>query len=320
MLGLLSNLDRKNCWSIAEHRGARSPDALQHLLSRTVWDADLVRDDLRGYVIDHLGDPAVLVVDETGHLRKGSPSVGVQRQYTGNCGPHRELPGRGLPRIRCTHWARVDRPRALPAAVLAERPDRCADAGIPPGTEFATKPALATAMITAALDAGTPASWVAGDEVYGADPTLRATLEGRDLGYVLAVASNRRVPTANGPLQVDFLAATLPARSWRRLSAGAGSHGHRMYSWAWISINPGADGHHWVLLRRNDNTGEIAHYRGFSPRPVPLSELVKVAGQRWRVEERSRPAKGSPAWTSIRSGSGNPGIGGSPWRCSRTRS
>jgi hypothetical protein len=109
---------------------------------------------------------------------------------------------------------------------------------------------------------------------------------------VLAVASNRRVPTANGPLPVDFLAAALPPRSWQRLSAGAGSHGHRMYSWAWIPINPGTDGHHWVLLRRNDTTGEIAYYRAFSPRPVPLGVLVKVAGQRWRVEECFQTGKG----------------------------
>ena len=109
---------------------------------------------------------------------------------------------------------------------------------------------------------------------------------------MLAVASNRRVPTANGPIQVDFLAAALPTRSWQRLSAGAGSHGHRMYSWAWIPINPGADGHHWLLLRRNDNTVEIAYYRAFSPRPVPLGVLVKVAGQRWRVEECFQTGKG----------------------------
>ena len=146
-------------------------------------------------------------------------------------------------------------------------------------------------MITAALDAGAPASWVAGDEVYGADPTLRKTLEDRGVGYVLAIASNRRVTTGNGTWQVDTLAAALPARSWQRLSAGAGSRGQRMYSWAWIPIT-GSTGHAWVLLRRNDTTGEIAYYRTFSPRPVPLPTLVKVAGQRWRVEECFQTSKG----------------------------
>ena len=262
-------------------------------LSRAVWDADLVRDDLRSYVIDHLGDPgAVLVVDETGDLKKGKHSVGVQRQYTGTAGRiENSQVAVYLTYAAPTGHALIDRALYLPQS-WTERPDRCADAGIPAGTQFATKPALATAMITAALDAGTPASWVAGDEVYGADPTLRAALEGRGVGYVLAVASNRRVPTANGPIQVDFLAAALPTRSWQRLSAGAGSHGHRMYSWAWIPINPGADGHHWVLLRRNDTTGEIAYYRTFSRRPVPLGVLVKVAGQRWRVEECFQTGKG----------------------------
>jgi SRSO17 transposase len=137
-------------------------------------------------------------------------SVGVQRQYTGTAGRiENSQVAVYLAYAAPTRHALIDRALYLPQS-WTERPDRCADAGIPAGTEFATKPALATAMITAALDAGTPASWVAGDEVYGADPTLRTTLEGRGVGYVLAVASNRRVPTANGPLQVDFLATALP--------------------------------------------------------------------------------------------------------------
>jgi SRSO17 transposase len=160
------------------------------------------------------------VVDETGDLKKGTHSVGVQRQYTGTAGRiENSQVAVYLAYAAPTGHALIDRALYLPQS-WTERPDRCTDAGIPPGTQFATKPALATAMITAALDADTPASWVAGDEVYGADPTLRATLESRGVGYVLAVASNRRVPTANGPLQVDFLAAALPTRSWQRLSAG----------------------------------------------------------------------------------------------------
>jgi SRSO17 transposase len=184
----------------------------------------------------------------------------------------------------------IDRALYLPQS-WTDNPGRCTAAGIPPGTEFATKPALATTMIIAALDAGTPASWVAGDEVYGADPTLRQTLEGRGIGYVLAIASNRRVPTRHGTWQVDALAAALPPNSWQPISAGAGSHGQRMYSWAWIPMANTA-GWSWVLLRRNDSTREIAYYRTFSPKRVPLRTLVKVAGQRWRVEECFQTSKG----------------------------
>jgi SRSO17 transposase len=294
MLGLLAgDLDRKNCWSIAEHRGARSPDALQHLLSRAVWDADGVRDDLRGYVMDHLGDPgAVLVVDETGDLKKGTHSVGVQRQYTGTAGRTENAQvAVYLAYAAPAGHALIDRALYLPHS-WTDDPARCAAAGVPAGTEFATKPALAARQIAAALDAGVPAGWVAGDEVYGADPTLRSMLEERGLGYVLAVASNRRVDTRKGPVPVDQLAARIGPPSWQRLSAGDGSHGPRMYSWARVRIEPGEAGWHWLLVRRNDNTGEIAYYRSYSPRRVSLTALVAVAGQRWRVEESFQTSKG----------------------------
>lgn len=179
MLGLLAgDLDRKNCWSIAENGGDRSPDALQHLLSRAVWDADLVRDDLRAYVVDHLGDPgAVLVIDETGDLKKGTHSVGVQRQYTGTAGRTENAQvAVYLVYAAPAGHALIDRALYLPHS-WTDDPQRCAAAGVPADTEFATKPALAARQIAAALDAGVPAGWVAGDEVYGADPTLRSMLQ-----------------------------------------------------------------------------------------------------------------------------------------------
>jgi len=169
MLGMLSGLDRKNCWTIAEHRGDLTPDGLQHLLARAKWDADAVRDDLRGYVLDAFADPdAVLVVDETGDLKKGTQSVGVQRQYTGTAGRIENA----QVAVFLTYAAQrghalIDRALYLPKS-WTEDADRCAAAGIPPDSGFATKPALATAMITRAVAAGTPAAWVAGDEVYGA--------------------------------------------------------------------------------------------------------------------------------------------------------
>jgi len=297
MLGMVSGLDRKNCWTIAEHRGDRSPDGLQHLLSRAKWDAEAVRDDLRDYVVDAFGDPgAVLVVDETGDVKKGTATVGVQRQYSGTAGRIENAQvAVYLTYAAPRGHALIDRALYLPKS-WAEDADRCQEAGIPTDRRgFATKPTLAKMLISRAVEANTPAAWVAGDEVYGADPTLRAAIRGHGLGYVLAVSANRRVPTEAGPIRVDALPAMLPARAWQKHSAGAGSHGHRLYSWAWIALLPENDtdtGQHHLLIRRNDRTGELAYLRCYTPHPVPLRTLVVVAGQRWRIEESFQAAKG----------------------------
>ena len=297
MLGMMSGLDRKNCWTIAEHRGDRSPDGLQHLLSRAKWDAEAVRDDLRDYVVDAFGDPgAVLVVDETGDVKKGTATVGVQRQYSGTAGRIENAQvAVYLTYAAPRGHALIDRALYLPKS-WAEDADRCQEAGIPTDRRgFATKPTLAKMLISRAVEANTPAAWVAGDEVYGADPTLRAAIRGHGLGYVLAVSANRRVPTEAGPIRVDALPAMLPARAWQKHSAGAGSHGHRLYSWAWIALLPEDDtdtGQHHLLIRRNDRTGELAYLRCYTPHPVPLRTLVVVAGQRWRIEESFQAAKG----------------------------
>jgi SRSO17 transposase len=297
MAGMVSGLDRKNCWTIAEHRGGATPDGLQHLLSRAKWDADAVRDDLRDYVIDAFGDPdAILVLDETGDVKKGVHSVGVQRQYTGTAGRIENAQvAVYLTYAAPRGHALIDRALYLPKS-WAEDADRCQAAGIPTDRRgFATKPALARALLARTVTAKVPAAWVAGDEVYGADPALRAAIRGHGLGYVLAVAANRRMPTAAGPIRVDALPAMLPARAWQKHSAGTGSHGHRNYSWAWITLLPEDDadtGHHHLLIRRNDATGELAYLRCYSPRPTTLHTLVGVAGQRWRIEETFQAAKG----------------------------
>jgi len=297
MLGMVSGLDRKNCWTIAEHRGDRSPDGLQHLLSRAKWDAEAVRDDLRDYVVDAFGDPgAVLVVDETGDVKKGTATVGVQRQYSGTAGRIENAQvAVYLTYAAPRGHALIDRALYLPKS-WAEDADRCQEAGIPTDRRgFSTKPTLAKMLISRAVEANTPAAWVAGDEVYGADPTLRAAIRGHGLGYVLAVSANRRVPTEAGPIRVDALPAMLPARAWQKHSAGAGSHGHRLDSWAWIALLPEDDtdtGQHHLLIRRNDRTGELAYLRCYTPHPVPLRTLVVVAGQRWRIEESFQAVKG----------------------------
>jgi SRSO17 transposase len=201
VLGLLSGLRRKNCWTIAEQAGDATPDGMQHLLAAARWDADAVRDDVRAYVAEHLGSlDAVLVVDETGDLKKGTASAGVQRQYTGTAGRVENCQvAVFLSYASPAGHALIDRELYLPRSWTTD-PARCAAAGIPEKAAFATKPALARRMIARALDAGTPAAWVTGDEVYGADPGLRSDLERRQIGYVLAVAASRHVATAGGPL------------------------------------------------------------------------------------------------------------------------
>ncbi len=298
--GLLADLPRKNCWTIAEHAGEVDPYGMQHFLARASWDTDGVRDDLRDYVMGALGDAdGVLVVDETGHLKKGCHSVGVQRQYTGTAGRienaqvavYLAYAGRG-------GHAMIDRELYLPAS-WTDNPDRLAEAGVPAEVEFATKPALATGMLTRALATGVAARWVTGDEAYGADPALRAELEVQRVGYVLAIGCDRRIRTAAGPLRADEAAAGLPRRAWRRLSAGAGAKGQRIYEWAWIDHtdrehrNDEHDTQQWsLLIRRHPDTGELAYYRCYSPDVVPLRELVRVAGRRWAIEESFRAGKG----------------------------
>jgi len=233
VLGLLSGLRRKNCWTIAEQAGDATPDGMQHLLAAARWDADAVRDDVRAYVVEHLGSPdGVLVVDETGDVKKGTASGGVQRQYSGTAGRVENCQvAVFLSYASRRGHALIDRELYLPRSWTTDKA-RCAAAGIPEGTVFATKPALARSMIGRALDAGTPAAWVTGDEVYGADPGLRADLERRRIGYVLAVAAACRVTTGAGTCQARQIAARLPRRAWQRYSAGQGAKGHRYYDWA----------------------------------------------------------------------------------------
>ena len=255
VLGLLSGLPRKNCWSIAEYAGDPTPGGMQHLLGRARWDADAVRDDLRDYITERLGDPgAVLVVDETGDVKKGTATAGVQRQYTGTAGRTENAQvAVYLAYVAPAGHALIDRELYLPKSWIAD-PGRCRAAGIPEGTAFATKPALARRMLARTLDARVPAGWVAGDEVYGADPGLRSDLEKRETGYVLAVACRHTFSIGLRTFRADELARRLPRPAWQRYSAGAGAKGHRYYDWAWVATGPGQPGHHWLLIRRNRRT------------------------------------------------------------------
>jgi SRSO17 transposase len=290
LLGLLSDVDTRSCWQLAEQAGDTSPHAMQRLLGEMVWDADAVRDDVRGYALDALGDPdGVLILDDTGDLKKGRLTLATQRQYTGTAGRIENAQvavylGYATPGGSTL----IDREVYLPKAWTDDRA-RCAAAGVPEHVRFATKITLGRRMLARALDAGVPAAWCTADEFYGGDQHLRRDLQARGVGYVLAVAKSHRVTarTIDGPVRADRLTNALPTRAWQRMSAGAGSKGERDYDWAWITITPPDDetgGCHSLLVRRRISDGELAFYRCWTPRPVPLRALVRVAGTRWNIE------------------------------------
>lgn len=295
MAGLLAPLPRKNCWTIAEHADDDGPGGTQDLIGRARWDDAQVRADVRDFVAVKLGHPeGVLVIDETGDLRKGVHTVGVQRQYSLTAGKiencqlavhlsYASPAGRTL----------VDVALYLPMSWVYD-PGRRVEAGVPDTVGFATKSQLARRLIDTALAGGLPCRWVAGDEAYGGDPLLPAALRGHELGYVLAVACSHRVPTGLDAQRADQIAAGLPKRAWQRISAGQGAKGHRYYDWAFVTLPLAVDehdGHHWLLIRRNRSTGELAFYRCWSPQPVPLHHLVAVAGRRWGIEESFQATK-----------------------------
>jgi len=295
--GLLSGTERKNCWWLAEHAGHAGPDGMQRLLRTASWDDGRVRDEVRSIVVERLGHPdGVLIADETGFLKKGVHSAGVQRQYTGTAGRVENAQVGVFLSYASPHGrALIDRRLSLPAKTWCVDRDRCAAAGIPAEVEFATKPAQAAEMVYAALDADVPAAWVTADEVYGANTAFRTGLRERGVGHVLAVAVDQHVSTGAGRGRVDVLAAALPRRSWQQHCAGQGSKSPRDYDRALIAINPATS---WdaedrlLLIRRHQRTGELAYYLCWAPSPVPLNRLARVAGTRWAVEESFQAAKG----------------------------
>jgi SRSO17 transposase len=294
--GLLSTTERKNGWQVAEHLGDPTPDGVQHLLARADWDADAVRDDLTGYVAEHLGHPdGVLVVDETGFLKKGTKSVGVARQYSGTAGRIENCQIGVFLGYASKHGrALLDRTLYLPKA-WAEDAARRDEARVPRGVRFATKLVLARRMVERALAAGVPAKWVTADAAYGSDSGFRSALEGLGLGYVVGVRTDYAVWAGFRQVRVKALLAEVPAGAWHRLSCGDGAKGPRLYDWACCPTNcldPDTYSR-WLLIRRSvSDPADVAYFACGGPPGTTLTELVRIAGARWAIEECFELAKG----------------------------
>jgi SRSO17 transposase len=296
--GLLAPVERKNGWQMAEALGEHGPRGVQRLLGEADWDEEAVRDDLRRYVIDHLGEAnGILVMDETGFIKKGKKSAGVARQYSGTAG-RRQNSQIGVFLLYATSQgaAFVDRELYLPEEWTGDRV-RCREAGIGEEVPFATKGELAQRMLARAFAAGVPAQWVVADTVYGYDE-MRRWLEEQERHYVLAVPETHTVWIAGQAQPVGLVAALLPKEAWTVLSAGEGSQGPRLYEWAWLALSPeheatARDRGSWLLIRRSlSDPSKRAYYRVSGPASTTLSQAVRVAGRRWSIEEGLEEAKG----------------------------
>jgi SRSO17 transposase len=291
--GLLAPLERKNGWQLAEAAGDVSPAAMQDFLTRTRWDAEAVRDDLQDYVVEHLGDEkAVLVLDESGFLKKGTCSVGVKRQYSGTAGRIENCQvAVFLGYASCHGRALIDRALYLPEEWAADD-ERRWKAGVPEDITFATKPKLGRALLERAVAAGVPCAWVAADSVYGGDYALRLWLERQPIGYVLAVTSKQRAPSGFDSVKIRTQAC-FGTDDWQRLSAGEGAKGPRLYDWAYReypSLQPGWN--RGLLVRRSiTEPDKLTYYLTFAPEDTPVSTLVSVAGTRWTIESCFEAAK-----------------------------
>jgi SRSO17 transposase len=293
--GLLSPAERKNSWQLAEVSGDATPYAFQHLLRRALWKPEAVRDELRHYIVQHLGDvEAVLVLDETGFLKKGRYSAGVARQYSGTAGKVDNCQiGVFVGYASPLGQTLLDRELYLPQEWSNDR-ERRRQAGIPDDRRFATKPQLAQQMLARAFAAGVPATWITGDSVYGNDRRLRLWLEAQPRAYVLAVSGQEYVWLGGRQRQVKTLLAVLPEEDWTRLSAGDGTKGPRWYDWQWLPLAEPVDPtwRRWLLVRRSVSAPvELQAYVVFAPQHTTLAEVVRVAGTRWTIESCFEAAK-----------------------------
>jgi SRSO17 transposase len=297
LVGLLDRVERKNGWQLAEAIGEVGPRGVQRLLSAATWDADAVRDDLRAYVVDHLGDPAsgVLIIDDTGFVKKGAKSCGVGRQYTGTIGDTANAQvGVFLAYASKKGAAFVDRALYLPRG-WPDEPDRCRAAGIPAMVRFATKLTLAQRMLERAFAAGVPAAWVTADSAYGRAHAFRRWLEERERAYALMVPSTHAVRYQERRQTAAKLAERLPEDAWRTVTVGGGTSSEDRQVWACLPLSeacaPGM--RRWLLIRRSGDDGEdLAYFLAYGTEDTTEVELLRVCGVRWQIEECFAQAKG----------------------------
>jgi SRSO17 transposase len=294
--GLLSTAERKNGWQLAEVLGEATPYGIQQFLFRSPWEADAVRDEVRRYAVEYLGEEeAVLIVDETGFVKKGTHSAGVQRQYSGTAGRVENCQiGVFVAYATQQGHALLDRALYLPQSWTADR-ERCEQAGIPAEVGFATKPALAQAMLQRALAAAVPARWVTADSIYGDHRPLRSWLESLPLAYVLGISGKETVAIEGFMVRVSELLLARLGKQWLRLSAGEGSKGPRLFEWQSIALTepPVLGWCRWLLVRRSlSDATDLATFLCFAPAHTTLTTLVEIAGSRWHIEQCFEEAKG----------------------------
>jgi SRSO17 transposase len=291
--GLLSSVERKTGWMLSEAAGFEKPYRIQSLLGRSRWSAEKLCERVRSYALDALRDEGgVLVVDETGFLKKGTQSVGVARQYSGTAG-RVENSQIGVFASYASRWghALIDRRLYLPKA-WAEDPSRRAKANVPQDIVFATKPALATEMVANLLDEGLPCAFVLADAVYGTDIRFRRMLENRAKPYILAVKSNHTLRSLEeyGLVQTNpkTMVSELLPEAWVLLSAGEGTKGHRLYDWARIQLGRENENgfSRWLVARRSPRAPEvITYYFAYAHSNTSLQDISAGAGLRWTIEE-----------------------------------
>jgi SRSO17 transposase len=297
LAGLLGRVERKNGWQMAEAIGERDPQGVQRLLNSARWDADLVRDDLREYVVEHLGgeETGILIVDETGFLKKGGKSVGVARQYTGTAGDTVNCQvGVFLAYASEKGAAFVDRALYLPKAWTSD-PARKDEAGVPGGIAFRNKVEMAEEMLDRAFEAGVPARWVVADSFYGRLHSFREWLEERGRPYAVMVPKTNAVPLGGRKKRIERHVERLPEGAWSEVRPARDTGGRCPWEWARLDLAADLEKgmRRWLLVRRStDDPEDLGFYQAYGPEGTPIEELVGVCQDRWAVEQCFAEAKG----------------------------